>query len=412
MILFRKREKREKDSNLLRILIVLSMPYIAMGLSQNGFLGLLPFVREEFVLTRVQVGYYSTSFFISAAVLAVFTGSIVDKLGPRKSLLLGIGCMSLILMLYGLSPSYQVLLFMAILAGLGLSIITPAVIKGLVIDAPPEKRAVSMGIVHSGYGFGSIAGASLLPLLGESLGWRIAVQAAAAFALLTGLLAYNFYQEQNNSSSILDTPESQRGKQLSFKDNLLSLLVNKPLFRVCVLGIIFGVSEGAVISHFAVFLSEDLNMSRVTAGLGLGTLHFGGIIGLIGWGWISDRLFRGNRRLSLFIIGLTIGAMYLLFGLFLNTPQVSAVTVFVFSFLLGFLALSWSGVYFVVIGEFAGDKQAGIATGLSLSFVRTGILVAPLGFGFIADVKGNYEYSWLLFGVVIIVVSSLFLLRD
>ena len=156
MILFRKREEREKDSNLLRILIVLSMPYIAMGLSQNGFLGLLPFVREEFVLTRVQVGYYSTSFFVSAAVLAVFSGSIVDKLGPRKSLLLGIGCMSLILMLYGLSPSYKVLLFMAILAGLGLSIITPAVIKGVVIAVPPEKRAVSMGIVQSGYGFGSI----------------------------------------------------------------------------------------------------------------------------------------------------------------------------------------------------------------------------------------------------------------
>ena len=36
--------------------------------------------------------------------------------------------------------------------------------------------------------------------------------------------------------------------------------MNKPLFRVCVLGIIFGVSEGAVISHFAVFLSEDLNI--------------------------------------------------------------------------------------------------------------------------------------------------------
>ena len=90
--------------------------------------------------------------------------------------------------------------------------------------------------------------------------------------------------------------------------------------------------------------------------------------------------------------------MYLLFGLFLNTPQVSPVTVFIFSFLLGFLALSWSGVYFVVIGEFAGDKQVGIATGLSLSFNSTGILVAPLGFGFIADVKGNYEYRWLFLG--------------
>ena len=89
MILFRKREKREKDSNLLRILIVLSMPYIAMGLSQNGFLGLLPFVREEFVLTRVQVGYYSTSFFVSATDAAVLFWQYCGQAGAKKELTFG-----------------------------------------------------------------------------------------------------------------------------------------------------------------------------------------------------------------------------------------------------------------------------------------------------------------------------------
>ena len=69
-------------------------------------------------------------------------------------------------------------------------------------------------------------------------------------------------------------------------------------------------------------------------------------------------------------------------------------------------------MYFVSVGEFAGDKQMGIATGLSLFFVRGGMLVAPPVFGFIADVKGTYQYGWLLFGIVIIVTSSLFLLQD
>ena len=81
--------EHKKNPNLMKILIVLFLPYVALSLGQNGFLGLLPFVREEFALTRVQVGYYSTSFFISAALLAVFTGSIVDSLGPKKSMLLG-----------------------------------------------------------------------------------------------------------------------------------------------------------------------------------------------------------------------------------------------------------------------------------------------------------------------------------
>jgi len=412
MILSRKRKKLDKDYNLIKILIVLFLPYIALSLGQTGFLGLLPFVREEFALTRVQVGYYSTCFFISAALLSVFTGSIVDNLGPKKSMLLGIGCLGFILILHGLSPSYSLLLLMAFLAGLGFSIITPSATKAVMLASPQDKRAFSMGITQTGFGLGGILGASLLPFLGESLGWRIAVQFAAIFILLTGPFVYKLYQEHNYVRTIIDTPEDQAGKRQSFKDNFLSLFANKTLFCVCVLGIVFGISEGAVLSHFVVFLSEDLNMSKVTAGLGFGTLHLGGMIGLIVWGRFSDRFFKADRRISLFLIGSSSGVMYLLFSLFLHHSPVSQVTVFFFSFLLGFSALGWTGVYLTSVGEVAGSKRAGIATGLALLLIRTGMLVAPPIFGLIADANGYYRYSWLVFGFVIIGISSLFLRKN
>lgn len=412
MILSRKRKKQAKDYSLIKILIVIFLPYVALSLGQNGFLGLLPFVREEFMLTRVQVGYYSTCFFISAAALALFTGSIVDNLGPKKSMLLGIGCLGCVLILHGLSSSYGLLLFMAFVAGLGFSIITPSATKAVMIATPQEKRAFSMGITQTGFGLGGIVGASFLPILGESLGWRIAIQLAAVFILLTGPFVYKLYQEQGNIRSIINTPEEPAGGKRTFKKNLLSLFANKPLFRICVLGIVFGISEGAMLTHFVIFLSEDLNMSRVAAGLGFGTLHLGGMIGLIGWGYFSDRLFRIDRRLSLFLIGLSAGVMYLFFGLFLYHSQVRQVFIFILSFLFGFLALGWSGVYLTSVGEVAGGKQAGIATGLALLFIRAGMLVAPPIFGLIADANGDYKDSWLIFGFVIIGISFLFLRRE
>lgn len=404
-----KTDKQAKDTNLIKILLVLFLPYIALSVGQNGFLGLLPFVREEFSLTRVQVGYYSSSFFISAALLAVFTGSIVDKLGPKKGMLLGIGFMGFLLILHGLSPSYDLLLLMAFLAGFGFSIITPSATKAVMLASPQEKRAASMGFTQMGFGVGGIVGASFLPFLGEILGWRIAVQFAAFFILLMGPFVFKLYQEQNHIRRIIDTPESPTEKQHSFKDNFLSLFTNKSLLQVCVLGIVFGFSEGAVLSHFMVFLSEDLNMGKVTAGLEFATLHLGGMIGLIIWGRLSDRFFQAYRRLSLFLIGSSTGIIYLLFGLCLNHSLVSLVPVFVLSFILGFSALGWTGVYLTSVGEVAGSKRAGIATGLALFLVRTGMLVGPPVFGLIADTKGYYKYSWLLFGFVIIGISSLFL---
>jgi MFS family permease len=73
------------------------------------------------------------------------------------------------------------------------------------------------------------------------------------------------------------------------------------------------------------------------------------------------------------------------------------------------LVLGWTGAYLTTVGEVAGDRHAGIATGLTLLFVRGAMIIAPPIFGLIADINGSYRYSWLIYGFVIIGISFLFL---
>jgi sugar phosphate permease len=412
LFLFKNNKNQEKN-HLLKILIVLSVPSFILSFNHNGFLALLPFVREEFFLTRAQVGYYSTYFFISAAVLAVFTGSIVDNFGPKKSMLLGIASMSFVMLFYGFFSSYTIILFLALLAGLGFSIITPSVTKGVILVTSRENRAVSLGITQAGFGLGGIAGAGLLPLIAPLLNWRIAIQLAAIIALASGFLVYKFYHEQNKDNSPRESNKSRKEEQnnLSFRNSLILLFKNKYLFQVCVVGSVFGIAMGTVISHFAVFISDDLDKSKAIAGLGLGILQFGGIIGRPIWGWLSDKLLKGSRQSSLFLITLFTGIMYLFFGIFFNRLALDTGLIFVFSFLMGFSSLGWSGVHFTAVAEFAKEKQAGIATGLSLLFIRVGALFAPPIFGFIADLKGSYKHGWIVFGIFIIVSAFIFVGR-
>ena len=164
----KKNKNLSRDYNLIRILIALFLPYLALSVAQNGFLGLLPFVREEFALSRVQIGYYSTFFFISASFLSVFSGSIVDSFGPKKSMLLGIGSLGILLSLQGLSTLYCVILILSFLSVLGFSIITPSATKAVMLANPREKRAFSMGFTQTGFGMGGILGASILPFLGKT----------------------------------------------------------------------------------------------------------------------------------------------------------------------------------------------------------------------------------------------------
>lgn len=389
---------------LFKLLILLSVPYLALGLSQQGFLAMLPFVRDEFALSRTQVGMYSTCFSFSSALLAIYTGSIVDKLGARKGMLLGIGFMSSVILLYGFAPSYPVLLIFAFLAGLGWSTITPSVNKGLMTATPPDKRAISMGIMQSGVGIGGIAGASLLPIIAEIFGWRLTIQFSAVFALVMWFLVYFMYRDINHYNNTTNLEKDNRIES-SFRNNLITVIKNKKLFQVCVLGLIFGISTGAVLSHFAVFLSEDLSLSRTIAGIGLASFQVGGILGRPFWGIISDRYFKSNRSQTLYIIGITVGIVYLFSAFLIQVSPVNMIVVFILAFLIGATAFGWMGVHFVAIAELAGDEYVGIATGLSLLFLRVGVLVAPPIFGFIADLQGNYQLSWFLFGLFVIVAS-------
>lgn len=402
-------KKQASKGNLWGLLLILSLPYLTVSLNINGFLALLPFVREEFALTRTQVGYYSTFLFMSAAVLAIFMGSIVDRLGVKKGMLIGSLGMGFVMVLYGLAPSYGVLLLLSLVAGLAFSIITPSVNKGVIIEAPPQKRAFSMGIMQAGLGVGGFAGASLLPLLGGNLGWRGAIQLAALFAVITAFFVFKLYREQSADESA-DTEEAMptTPRPASLKESLSSFLKNRQLMSICLLGLLFGASASPVITHFTVFLTEDIELSRATAGLGFGTFLVGGIIGRPAWGWFSDRVFGGKREQTLFAVGLTIALLYLVFGLFLSSPQANVVLLFVVSFFLGLSADGWLGVHFTAVGEHAGGNRAGTATGLALIFTRAGIMAAPPIFGFVADIYGKYEYSWLLFSIIAFIASFLF----
>ncbi len=394
-------EQRGAGAGLPRLLLVLSLPYLAISLNNNGFLALLPFVREEFDLTRAQVGSYTTFFFISAALLAVFTGSLVDRLGARKGIIIGLSCMGSAMLLYGLVPSFPLLLGLPSLAGLGFSIITPSVNKGVLAGAPPGKRATSMGIMQSGIGIGGFAGASLLPVLGDSIGWRLSIQSTAAFALFIALMIYLSYRDDSS-------PGAPPAETEALGENLMSLLADHRILRVCCVGAVYGSMFAAAISHYTVFLSEDLQLTAALAGLGLGLVHVGGIAGRPLWGWLSDAVFQGDRPKTLFSVGLMIGGLYVLMGILAYGIHLPLPAVYIFSMLLGLTVLSWISVYFVTVGELADEARAGTATGLALVFNRVGMLLAPPIFGWLADSTGTYQISWILLGLIAAVAASAF----
>ncbi len=72
------------------------------------------------------------------------------------------------------------------------------------------------------------------------------------------------------------------------------------------------------------------------------------------------------------------------------------------------LSKTTAGIGFALVqycAENVKEEKIGMAMGFASLFMRAGMLVAPPIFGYIADLKGTYESSWLSLGIIIFIAS-------
>ncbi len=396
-----------KESKTWILLLIISTAYIAVFANIQGFKALLPMVQDEFMISRAQVGLYSSFYFLSAVFVAVFSGRIADYLGTKRGLVLGVGLVGFLIMLHSFSPLFSIILILAFLTGTAFSMITPSVNKGVIELSEPSKRSLSMGIVHGGGGLGGFLGAVMLPYLGEVYGWRTAILIGSIFALMITFFIVKFYQPPTKKE---DTEEQQPHKKTSsLKSDLLMFLKNKYLLSVFSMGMVFGMSISSVTGHFALYLTMDLNTTATFAGLGLGVFHVGGIVGQPFWGYINERVFHGDRRIGLFLLGILISGLAFFFGLVVSRFYFPPYAILFFSFIFGFCTMGVIAIYFTTISELVSREYVGVVTGLALIFPRASTVITPPIFGLIADLSDAYANSWIILGLVVLIFSAGFL---
>ena len=387
----------------IKLLLLLACGHTASFINIQGIQSLMPFIREEFGISRTMAGLYSTFLFAAATGIALFSGNFVDRIGPKRGLLIGIFGVSFLMLFHSLAPLYAVILTLAFLTGISFSIITPSINKGIMLGVPSGQRALSMGIMHSGTGAGGFAGAALLPLLAGTFGWRASLIFSGTLGLALGFLVFFLLNIEDERST-----GSNETKINGFKKDLFIIIKNKKLMLTCGLGFVFGLAFGAIPAHYTLYLTMDLQYSEAWAGLALGVVQIGGMIGRIFWCWISDYFIKGNRPNTFLLIIIAIVLLKFVNALAASILSASLVLMLIISFLLGLSALGWPGLYYTAVSERATAKMTGTASGMSLVFLRTGIVVGPPIFGFIGDTFDLYQYSWLVFAISVLIFGIIY----
>lgn len=392
-----------KQTNELLTLLIMSTAYIAVFTGVQGFKAMMPLIRENFGLTSAQSGLYSTFFYLSGVILAIFSGRIVDKIGPRKGLIGGVVIIATLMFLHTLAPGFSLLLGLAMITGIGFSVVTPSVNKGIIEMVDPSRRAMSNGIVHAGGGVGGILGASVLPFIGERLGWRVSIVLAVIVAFVMALVLVKLFHPIQSQSSD-EAPDTAH----DFLSDIKWVLKNPLVWLVGVMGIVMGLSLGNMTIHYTLFLTDDLAFSPSMAGVAMSLFITGGIIGNPGFGYLNDRFLNGNRRLSMSALGIAIALMFVFMSVVMVPGDMPTPVVLGVSVLFGMVFFATMGMLFTTLGDVTGPSRIGTASGFILVATRLSMVIAPPIVGHGRDVTGDYAASWLSIAVIVIVLSAVF----
>jgi len=132
----------------------------------------LPRLGKELSLDAVTLGWITTAYLLSSAILLVPFGRIADIYGRKKIFTCGIVIFTLASLLSGMADSATMLISCRVLQGIGGAMIAGTAVALLTTVFPANERGKVLGITIAAAYIGLSLGPVLGGLLTQHLGWR------------------------------------------------------------------------------------------------------------------------------------------------------------------------------------------------------------------------------------------------
>lgn len=334
---------------------------------------------------------------VGIAVGSVFLSPLADRIGRRPMLIGLMGGLSVLLLATAVVPSFAVLLGLRFVTGVLLGALV-VLLNVTVAEFSNAKRSnLLVGILHTGYSFGSMICGGLAALLIEPYGWRSIFIAAAVLNAASFLLAL-FVMSESPGYLIARRPAGALDKL-----NAVFHRMGKPQFDalppapateangkrlkipralwistalLCIAGFGFTVS-GAFMAAFKPQILEMAGMDMTRIGLTGMIASAAGIAAHISVGALARRA--GEAKIAMiFLVATAIALVVLGF-----VPSGATAGLIAAAAIWGFFNVgSYTAIILVNLNHFQANlRNTGL--GVMMGFSRLGGIVGPLLGGFV-----------------------------
>lgn len=257
-----------------------------------------PMIRHEMGLSIADMGYLLSAFLWSYAFAQLPTGALVDRLGPRLLLSMGLALWSAAQVLGGLVANFTQFFGARILLGIGEAPQFPTGARVVRDWFNPRDRGFATGVFNCASSLGTAISAPLLTLLMLAFGWRWMFIIMGLAGLLMAAVWFALYR--NPTEVPLTEAETQYRMQgdRAGRPERVTWREWRALFR-------FRTTWGMILGYFGCiyltwiynawlpgYLEIERHMTVKSAGFWAFIPFACGVVGALSGGWVADALLR------------------------------------------------------------------------------------------------------------------------
>jgi MFS family permease len=361
--------------------------FCTVGIIYYGFPVFYPAFIASLGFTRAQATQgFLLGFILVGIPFGLLAGMLIDRIGARRVILLGIGFVGIPLILMGWMTKVWQYEVLCLLEVLGYVLAGPIANQVLVAQWFQAQRGRAMGYAYLGLGVGGVVAPPAANFLIHSLGWRYALQTAGALILIV-LFPIGFWVTRSAPADLGLMPDGVVDRDAVAGSSIgLVAAMRTANFWLLLLGsaLVIG-AINAVIQHFILFL-QDLGYSRTTGSRFLSGLLAASLCGRVLVGYVADR-FQKKNTMALFylVIGGSIPLLFLA-----QHPAAAWSFAAAFGFAMGadYMLIP------LVTAECFGIGSLGKLLATLIMGYSIGQWVAPWMVGRLFDVYHNYDLAW------------------
>ena len=386
---------------------------ITAGINFHGFSNFIIPLTNEFGWNRTTISGVFSLARMESGLLGPLEGWLVDRVGPRRLMLVGVPLMGIGYMLMSRVDSLAAFFFVYIFAitlGNSLGMSTP--MAASVANWFNRKRGLAFGIMWSGVGLGGF----FVPAVGwliATYDWRIASIIIGAFIIVMGVPIaalmrhrpepYGYMPDGVEPEADDDSAaaRSRRAPDLSQDFTAREALMTSSFWYLTLSIAARSLVSGGVGLHLVPYF-VDLGASDVFAATLAGAVGVLSIPGRFGLSAVSDYI---NRR---YVMAASLFLMTIAIIFMARATSVTQVIPFLVLY-----AAAQGGISVIpqsLIAEYFGRRAYATIQGFRSTIQMVGIIIGPLISGYVFDTTGSYEWAFLGFGAATLVSLGLVLM--